>query len=376
VPLAVRRRRSCAVGAVVLIALAVAVAAIVDPAALHRHRATPPAASSTPIATATAALPSTSAGPTSSGSARGPIRLPYVTQSGAGTKASKAAVVHLDGRQVRLPASWQIASVSVAGPGALVYAVLSLRGTGPSLVAYVGPAGAVRTLPPLAAGALPLTADGSLVVGRATDSGPLVVVHLPSGAVVDRGPPLPSGYSIGGALGPRSILVEQDSTGAASIVDIPTGARTPVPQITQEWPVDAVSPQGQILLASDDGLRAIASPGSGGATWHTEATDPTTFAPAIDAGPEYSPDGSRIAVVTAGQLVIRSAADGSVLARSATLPQADQLGSLVWEDSGTVLLRFAAPTSGVTRSLSRCGATFAQCSPLAAPAGHLLIAFR
>jgi hypothetical protein len=364
----VRRRRSVAVTALAAVAVAAVIFAVAGRGDLRSIGQTPPAEhTSAPTAPKVVAPQG------------GPITIPYAINGGASTAGSPArAVVYLDGHTVYLPAKWYVAGISRAGDGAIVLAALEAQPVAASkpVVAYVGPAGEVTQLPALSGGHFPVNVDGSLVVGRAMTltnaaTTSMNFVQLPSGTV-EHAPGLPAGYSLVGPVGPRSVLVDENAVGVYQVWTAATGAVSTVPAIsagvTGDWLVQATDLRGQVLLVGAKGLRNIRihPPVR---TW----TSTVTTAATIQAGPGFSPDGTRIALVSGGRLLVLSATDGSVLARSAPFPASVQISRVVWENDASVLAQ-TDPVQTAHNQVFRCSASGGQCFHLTVPSGLLFLA--
>jgi hypothetical protein len=368
----VRRRRSIAVSAIAAVAAAAVVLAVSDPGHILGTRPTPPAVHTpAPIAPKIVAPQA------------GPIRVPYVINGTTGVSGSGGrASVHLDGRTIQLPKGWNVLAATRAGDGALVHAILGPV-PGPqvqSVVAYVSPTGTVTPEPALAGGAFPAVAGGALMVGRAqtlstTAPSAINYVQLASGAVTHAAD-LPADFSIIGPVGARSLLVRQSSIGLYQLWNASTGALTNPEAIKtgitaatgDDWSVVGTDLSGRMMALGEGAMRVI-SVNPTGTSW----TSPVINNKNVNAAPRFSPDGSRIALVAGGRLIILSATDGSVLSRSAPFSVSTQISSLTWEDDADILAQ--TDSSVATHShVFRCSASGAECLALPTPSGHLLLA--
>jgi hypothetical protein len=370
----VRRRRSVAVTAAAAVAVAAVILAVAGPGEIRGIGPTPPAVRTpAPVAPKVVAPQA------------GPIRIPYVINGRASAAglldpagSPARAAVHLDGHTVQLPAHWNVLSASRAGDGVLVRVALAPYPTAETkaVVAYVSPAGEITQLPDLSGGAFPVNADGSLVLGRAMTlttaaTTSINFVQLPS-ATVTHAPGLPAGYSLVGPVGPGSVLVDEDAVRLYQVWTAATGAVSTVPAIsagiTGDWLVVAADRTGQVLLAGTQGLRDIRIDPPVG-SW----TSTVTAATILQAGPRFSPDGTRIALVSGGRLLVLSTTDGSVLARSAPFPTSADISSIGWEDGATVLAQTDAALTTHSQ-VFRCSASGGQCLNVTAPSGQLILA--
>lgn len=355
----VRRRRT--VGATVTATVAVAAVVLVTTGTAGRlvNGPQPPPATRTSQTTSSVVPQSV------------PPTVGYAVNGGSDAQhLTRRTVVHVGTRSVTLPTGWLVARALPSGEGLL----LKIETKGDDRSAYVGPDGVVTQLGTLALSPALMDRTGTVVLDSLAIEvdGRLTFTSVPSGRVIRTVGGIPRGALVPiGAVGPTSVLL--DDNGVASVWSAPAGATSasrvgPLAGWSALWHVTDTDLSGLVVGTDGEQMRLVHTDGSPG--W----TSPAAAGATVQLGPVFAPDGSRVAAVVGGRLVLRpTATSGSVLT-SAPLGLTGTYTGLSWEGPDDVLVETGGQHGFGRSQLLRCSASSLRCVPVDLASGYVVIA--